>query len=167
MKEVGHIDALKRCHAVPAILCTECGVVWSLLVLRRLAASAHGGVNGGRSAGVLTKIDIMDKGTNALSMLRNEVLPLRLGYTAVVNRSQQDIQERTSVTKARENEAEFFRGQAMYMAVEGQCGVPALSKRCGPPGLVLSGATVQVCGGLLDKERLCRCKHRWVQRSSP
>lgn len=75
----------------------------------------------------------MDKGTNALSMLRNEVLPLRLGYIAVVNRSQQDIQERISVTKARENEAAFYRNNAMYKSMEGQCGIPALSKRCDPP----------------------------------
>lgn len=74
----------------------------------------------------------MDKGTNALSMLRNEVLPLRLGYIAVVNRSQQDIQQRTSVTQARENEGEFFRSHLQYKAVEAQCGIPALSKRCGP-----------------------------------
>ena len=30
--------------------------------------------------GVLTKLDIMDRGTNALRVLRNEVVPLRLGY---------------------------------------------------------------------------------------
>lgn len=32
------------------------------------------------SAGVLTKLDIMDRGTNALRVLKNEVVPLRLGY---------------------------------------------------------------------------------------
>ena len=31
-------------------------------------------------AGVLTKLDIMDRGTNAVSVLKNEVVPLRLGY---------------------------------------------------------------------------------------
>ena len=31
-------------------------------------------------AGVLTKLDIMDRGTNALRVLKNEVVPLRLGY---------------------------------------------------------------------------------------
>ena len=30
--------------------------------------------------GVLTKLDIMDRGTNALRLLKNEVVPLRLGY---------------------------------------------------------------------------------------
>jgi hypothetical protein len=82
-------------------------------------------------AGVLTKLDIMDKGTDALAMLRNEVLPLRMGYTAVVNRSQRDIQERKSVTAARENEAAFFKEQSQYHSVLAQCGIPALSKTCG------------------------------------
>lgn len=34
----------------------------------------------GAAAGVLTKLDIMDRGTNALRVLKNEVVPLRLGY---------------------------------------------------------------------------------------
>lgn len=38
--------------------------------------------------GVLTKVDIMDRGTDAAPVLRNQVVPLRLGYVAVVNRSQ-------------------------------------------------------------------------------
>jgi hypothetical protein len=37
---------------------------------------------------VLTKLDIMDRGTNAVAALRGAVIPLRLGYVAVVNRSQ-------------------------------------------------------------------------------
>ena len=32
------------------------------------------------SAGVLTKLDIMDRGTNAATVLKNQVVPLRLGY---------------------------------------------------------------------------------------
>ncbi|KAJ1460466.1 P-loop containing nucleoside triphosphate hydrolase protein [Pelagophyceae sp. CCMP2097] len=41
---------------------------------------------GKRTIGVLTKLDLMDAGTDALSILRNEVLPLKLGYVAVVCR---------------------------------------------------------------------------------
>jgi len=37
---------------------------------------------------VLTKLDIMDRGTDALATLRNEVLPLKLGWVGVVNRAQ-------------------------------------------------------------------------------
>lgn len=51
--------------------------------------------------GVLTKLDIMDRGTNALPALRNLVVPLRLGYTAVVNRSQADINSSKSMRDAK------------------------------------------------------------------
>ena len=40
---------------------------------------------------MITKIDIMDQGTDAASMLRGEDVPLRLGYVGVKMRSQQDI----------------------------------------------------------------------------
>jgi hypothetical protein len=34
---------------------------------------------GNRTIGVLTKIDIMDKGTNAMDMLMGKVVPLQMG----------------------------------------------------------------------------------------
>ena len=40
-----------------------------------------------RTIGVLSKIDIMDKGTNAKRMLTGQDIPLRLGYAGVKNRS--------------------------------------------------------------------------------
>lgn len=43
--------------------------------------------NGVRTIGVLTKIDIMDQGTNALKMLRGEEVPLAYGYVGVKLRS--------------------------------------------------------------------------------
>jgi dynamin 1-like protein len=50
---------------------------------------------------VLTKLDIMDRGTNAVPVLKNRVVPLRLGYVAVVNRSQADINANTPMEAAR------------------------------------------------------------------
>lgn len=41
-----------------------------------------------RTVGVITKIDIMDRGTNAKRMLSGQDVPLRLGYIGVKNRSQ-------------------------------------------------------------------------------
>ncbi len=41
-----------------------------------------------RTIGVITKIDIMDKGTNAKNMISGKDVPLRLGYVGVKNRSQ-------------------------------------------------------------------------------
>ena len=40
-----------------------------------------------RTLGVLTKIDLMDKGTSVLEILRGQVYPLRLGFVPVVCRS--------------------------------------------------------------------------------
>lgn len=46
---------------------------------------------GRRTIGVLTKLDLMDAGTNALDILTGRVYPLKLGFIGVVGRSQQDI----------------------------------------------------------------------------
>mmetsp|Transcript_43281 Transcript_43281/g.41666 ORF Transcript_43281/g.41666 Transcript_43281/m.41666 type:complete len:137 (+) Transcript_43281:314-724(+) len=42
---------------------------------------------GERTIGVLTKLDLMDEGTNALDLLQNKIYPLKLGYIGVVCRS--------------------------------------------------------------------------------
>ncbi|KAK8965827.1 Dynamin-related protein 3A [Platanthera guangdongensis] len=47
--------------------------------------------DGSRTIGVITKLDIMDKGTDARNFLLGNVIPLRLGYVGVVNRSQQGV----------------------------------------------------------------------------
>jgi len=40
---------------------------------------------------LLTPLDIMDRGTDARNLLLGKVIPLRLGYVGVVNRSQEVI----------------------------------------------------------------------------
>lgn len=40
-----------------------------------------------RTVGVITKIDIMDRGTSAKRMIMNMEVPLRLGYVGVKNRA--------------------------------------------------------------------------------
>ena len=47
--------------------------------------------HGERTIGVITKIDLMDEGTNALDILSGRAIPLKLGYVGVVCRSQKDI----------------------------------------------------------------------------
>ena len=44
-----------------------------------------------RTVGVITKIDIMDRGTNAKRMIMNQEIQLRLGFVGVKNRAQEDI----------------------------------------------------------------------------
>ena len=53
-----------------------------------------------RTIGVITKIDIMDKGTNAKRMIEGKDVNLRLGFIGIKNRSQQDIMDRIPVKVA-------------------------------------------------------------------
>jgi dynamin 1-like protein len=64
--------------------------------------------NGERTIGVITKIDLMDEGTNALELLNGTIYPLRLGYYGVKCRSQQNIIDNLSVRDAIEREKQFF-----------------------------------------------------------
>ena len=61
-----------------------------------------------RTIGVLTKLDLMDEGTDARDILDNKILPLRRGYVGVVNRSQKDIEGRKDIKAAMAAERKFF-----------------------------------------------------------
>ncbi len=82
-----------------------------------------------RTVGVLTKLDIMDRGTDAAAALRGEVVPLRLGYVGCVNRCQADIKENVPIQAARDAESAFFRKHPAYGNVADQCGTRALAER--------------------------------------
>ena len=69
---------------------------------------------GTRTIGVITKIDIMDKGTSAKRMLMNEEIHLKLGYIGIVNRAQEDINNRVPVEVALKREIEFFNKHPEY-----------------------------------------------------
>ncbi|KAI5796652.1 Dynamin central region-domain-containing protein [Geopyxis carbonaria] len=83
---------------------------------------------GKRTIGVLTKLDLMDHGTNALDILSGRVYPLKLGFIGVVNRSQQDIQGNKSLAEALKAEAEFFRYHPAYRNMAHRCGTQFLAK---------------------------------------
>ena len=57
--------------------------------------------DGERTIGVLTKLDLMDKGTDARSTLSGTEYHLRHGWYGVVNRSQQDINLKLVRARAR------------------------------------------------------------------
>lgn len=50
--------------------------------------------DGVRTICVLTKLDLMDQGTDAMDILNGLVIPVKLGIIGVVNRSQADINKR-------------------------------------------------------------------------
>ena len=84
---------------------------------------------GMRTIGVLTKLDIMDRGTDAAAALRNEVVPLKLGYIGVVNRCQADINSGRSIDAAREAERRFFVQSEAYASIADSCGTVHLATR--------------------------------------
>ncbi|EME48584.1 hypothetical protein DOTSEDRAFT_67583 [Dothistroma septosporum NZE10] len=83
---------------------------------------------GKRTIGILTKLDLMDHGTNALDILSGRVYPLKLGFIGVVNRSQQDIQGNKSMSDALTAEREFFRMHPAYRNIASRCGTQYLAK---------------------------------------
>ncbi|CAK9141670.1 unnamed protein product [Ilex paraguariensis] len=85
--------------------------------------------DGYRTIGVITKLDIMDRGTDARNFLLGKVIPLRLGYVGVVNRSQEDIMKNRSIKDALVAEEEFFRSRPVYNDLADRCGVPQLAKK--------------------------------------
>ncbi|CAL4972437.1 unnamed protein product [Urochloa decumbens] len=85
--------------------------------------------DGSRTIGVITKLDIMDRGTDARNFLLGNVIPLKLGYVGVVNRSQQDINSDLSIRDALAREEKFFRTQPAYHGLTQYCGIPQLAKK--------------------------------------
>ncbi|MCQ2973125.1 MAG: dynamin family protein [archaeon] len=69
---------------------------------------------GSRTIGVLTKLDIMDAGTDARKALMGEEIPLKLGYVGVKNRSKQDLVNKIPMSEAARKEKTFFKTHHVY-----------------------------------------------------
>jgi dynamin 1-like protein len=78
--------------------------------------------DGERTIGVLTKVDIMDAGTDCADILSNRVIPLRKGYIAVVNRSQKDIQDNIPIQQGLQKELKYFQSHQKYRNLISKCG---------------------------------------------
>uniref|UniRef100_A0A8C5VXD8 Dynamin-1 n=1 Tax=Microcebus murinus TaxID=30608 RepID=A0A8C5VXD8_MICMU len=83
---------------------------------------------GQRTIGVITKLDLMDEGTDARDVLENKLLPLRRGYIGVVNRSQKDIDGKKDITAALAAERKFFLSHPSYRHLAERMGTPYLQK---------------------------------------
>jgi dynamin 1-like protein len=81
-----------------------------------------------RTIGVLTKVDIMDRGTDCCDILGNSVIPLRKGYIAVVNRSQQDIINKVPIREGLQREIQYFQAHPKYRAFLSKCSTTNLAK---------------------------------------
>ncbi|KAG1839519.1 Dynamin central region-domain-containing protein [Suillus subluteus] len=84
---------------------------------------------GTRTIGVLTKVDLMDQGTDVVDILAGRVIPLRLGYVPVVNRGQRDIDTSKSISAALDAERSFFELHPSYKGKAQYCGTPFLARK--------------------------------------
>ena len=84
--------------------------------------------HGERTIGVLTKIDIMDEGTNALDAIRGKIYRLKLGFIPDICRSQRDILEGKQIMEALKAESIWFKSSDIYSSMSSKAGVPYLCK---------------------------------------
>ncbi|KAI0434718.1 vacuolar protein sorting-associated protein [Xylaria sp. FL1042] len=84
---------------------------------------------GQRTIGVLTKVDLMDEGTDVVDILAGRIIPLRLGYVPVVNRGQRDIDNKKPISQSLEAEKAFFDNHRAYRNKSSYCGTPYLARK--------------------------------------
>ncbi|KAK8963334.1 hypothetical protein KSP40_PGU007323 [Platanthera guangdongensis] len=83
---------------------------------------------GERTFGVLTKIDLMDKGTDAVDILEGKTYRLQFPWFGVVNRSQADINKNVDMIAARRREREYFSSSPDYKHLAHRMGSEYLGK---------------------------------------
>lgn len=79
-----------------------------------------------RTLAVLTKLDLMDEGTDAIDVLNGNVIAVKLGIIGVVNRSQKDIIDNKGIEDQLNKEAAFI--SARYPMLANKSGTPYLAK---------------------------------------
>ncbi|KAL3059071.1 hypothetical protein OYC64_011078 [Pagothenia borchgrevinki] len=88
---------------------------------------------GERTLGIMTKPDLVDKGTedSVVQIVHNEVFPLKKGYMIVKCRGQKEIKDKVSLTEALEREEAFFSEHAYFKTLydEGHATVPKLAEK--------------------------------------
>lgn len=82
--------------------------------------------DGRRTLAVLTKLDLMDAGTDAIDILCGRLIPVKLGIIGVVNRSQQDINDKKAIEEQLRDEAAYL--QRKYPTLATRNGTPYLAK---------------------------------------
>uniref|UniRef100_A0A8C7NKR8 Dynamin-1-like protein n=1 Tax=Oncorhynchus mykiss TaxID=8022 RepID=A0A8C7NKR8_ONCMY len=83
-------------------------------------------LDGRRTLLVVSKLDLMDAGTDALEVLLGRVIPVRLGIVGVVNRSQHDINTQKSIEDTARDEQAFL--QRHYPSLASRCGSRYLAR---------------------------------------
>ncbi|XP_067951754.1 dynamin-1-like protein isoform X2 [Watersipora subatra] len=81
---------------------------------------------GRRTLAVITKLDLMDAGTDAMDVLCGRIIPVKLGIIGVVNRSQADIHDNKVIDDQLKDEHSFL--QKKYPAIASRNGTKFLGR---------------------------------------
>ncbi|NWW94082.1 MX protein, partial [Rhynochetos jubatus] len=88
---------------------------------------------GERTLGILTKPDLVDRGTEdtVINIVRNMVIPLKKGYMIVKCRGQQDIHNKLALAAAIQQERKFFETHKHFSILmeEGRATIPHLAEK--------------------------------------
>ncbi|KAM6285129.1 interferon-induced GTP-binding protein Mx-like isoform 2-T4 [Spheniscus humboldti] len=89
--------------------------------------------HGERTLGILTKPDLVDRGTeeSIMNIIRNMVIPLKKGYMIVKCRGQQDIHNNLALATAIQQERKFFETHKHFSILmeEGRATIPHLAEK--------------------------------------
>ncbi|NXG80846.1 MX protein, partial [Baryphthengus martii] len=89
--------------------------------------------SGERTLGILTKPDLVDRGTEEtiINIIRNQIVPLKKGYMIVKCRGQQDIHNKLALAAAIEQERLFFETHKYFSILmeEGKATIPRLAEK--------------------------------------
>ncbi|KFP17789.1 Interferon-induced GTP-binding protein Mx, partial [Egretta garzetta] len=89
--------------------------------------------SGERTLGILTKPDLVDRGTeeSIINIIRNQIIPLKKGYMIVKCRGQQDIQNKLSLATAIQQERKFFETHKHFSVLieERRATIPHLAEK--------------------------------------
>ncbi|XP_063201274.1 interferon-induced GTP-binding protein Mx-like isoform X1 [Chroicocephalus ridibundus] len=89
--------------------------------------------SGERTLGILTKPDLVDRGTeeSILNILHNQVIPLKKGYMIVKCRGQQDIHNKLALAAAIQQERKFFENHKHFSILleERRATIPHLAEK--------------------------------------
>lgn len=91
-----------------------------------LKLSREADPDGRRTLAVITKLDLMDTGTDAMDVICGRVIPVKLGIIGVVNRGQQDIVNKKNMQDSLHDEASFM--QRRYPSIASRNGTQYLAK---------------------------------------
>ncbi|KAJ6227859.1 dynamin related protein [Anaeramoeba flamelloides] len=83
---------------------------------------------GERTLNVLTKLDLMERGTDVCDILNGEVIKNGKGFIPVINRSQKELKRGITYQQLIKKEKHFFQNHPSYCDISDKCGNEYLIK---------------------------------------